>query len=584
MTNPSFEQPVSLNPDNADTVSRSDRLRVWGAVIVAAALVALAYDLAGYPLLDPDEGRNAEVAREMAAAGDFALPTLNELPYVDKPALYFTATAGVIKLLGPTVFAARLPSLLFTLATLAVVAWFGYRLFGRDGAFIATIATAATPFTLAYARTVIFDSALTFFVIVALVAFYNAIELARSRPDGAAWWTAVAWIAMAFGVLTKGPVALAIPLLIAVPFAIWQRAFRTLIDGLAILVFVTIVTPWVVMMQRQVPDYLQYVVWTETVGRLFTDELNRDGPIWYFLLILPAAAFPWTIAAATDLRRVWKTRNAHGLIDRRVGFLLLWVVVPLLFFSLAHSKRPQYILPLVPAVGLMVAASWTAFPRRPTGARAGAAALMLFAVFLLAGQRFIPALVNAKPDIANAIPRTATLLGIACAASAIVSWLFRRERRVLLATFSFPVLLIPFVSQSLMDSIGRERSALDIARALEPHLTASTQVVGVGAYPLSLPFYLRRTLVVSTRDGREFTSNYIVRHLDDLAGGTTTLQPDDWWPEAMVNCDRPRIFVFRSENHDARRFAGEQLNLLVDTGKYAAYGPCGVTDLASAGR
>ncbi len=575
--------PRSAAPSEPNRRVNGDphRLHPWVLGVLLACVVALAFDLPGYPLLDPDEGRNAEVAREMAATGDFALPRLNGIPYIDKPVLFFAVTAMVMKLFGATVLAARLPPLVFTLATLAVVAWFGRRLFGRDGAWIAAIATAATPFSLAYARTVIFDSMMTFFVVTAVVAFYVAIEKATQRTGGAEWWTTLAWVAMAFGVLTKGPIALAIPLFIVVPFAVWQRTVRILVDPMAILLFAVLVAPWVFMMQREVPGYLGYVVGTETIGRIFTDDLQRDGPIWYFLVILPAAALPWTVVAAAGARRAWKNWNVPGTGDHRIGFLLIWIVVPLVFFSLAQSKRPQYILPLVPAVGLIVAAVWTKPSKHLTGAKAGAAVLIAFAFLLFAGNRLIPGLVSAaSPATAAAIPGTAITLALGCAVGGAVAWWGRARREILLAAFALPVLLIPVVSRALMDEIGRERSAAELARAVEPHVTASTQIIGVQAYPLSLPFYLQQTLMLSTLDGSELTSNYVERHVDDLWETSETLRPIDWWREAIVNCNRPRVFVFRSEDRTAKQFAEEQLGLIIDTGKYAAYGPCGTVTLA----
>ena len=123
-------------------------------------LIGLAFGLAGYPLLDPDEGRNAEVAREMAAGNDYILPHLNQLPYLDKPIVFFGVTALSMEFFGPSVFAARLAPLFFTLLTLSLIWSFGNRLYGSVGGWIAAIATGTMPLTLAFARTVIFDSAL----------------------------------------------------------------------------------------------------------------------------------------------------------------------------------------------------------------------------------------------------------------------------------------------------------------------------------------------------------------------------------------------------------------------------------------
>ncbi len=131
-------------------------------LLLLAAVLALGFDLGGYPLFDPDEGRNAEVAREMAETNDFVLPHLDGLPYLDKPIVYFAAAAVTMKVLGPNETAARLPALLFTIATLVVVVRFARRRWGADTGWLAGLALATMPLVLAYARTTIFDSALAF--------------------------------------------------------------------------------------------------------------------------------------------------------------------------------------------------------------------------------------------------------------------------------------------------------------------------------------------------------------------------------------------------------------------------------------
>src|SRR5579864_1297137 len=172
-----------------DSLRRAVPWRSPAALAAVASIVvlvaAVSWGLGGYALLDPDEGRNAEVAREMMAGGDFVLPRLDGLPYLDKPVLFFAADALSQRVLGAGEAAARFPALVFALATAALTAWFAGRLFGRRARWIAGIAALAAPLPIAFARTVIFDSALAFFMVVALCAFYLAVE-ARVARRGAA--------------------------------------------------------------------------------------------------------------------------------------------------------------------------------------------------------------------------------------------------------------------------------------------------------------------------------------------------------------------------------------------------------------
>jgi 4-amino-4-deoxy-L-arabinose transferase-like glycosyltransferase len=577
-------------------------------VAAALLLLAFAFDLGGYALLEPDEGRNAEVAREMAESNDYILPTLNGLPYLDKPALYFAVGASLMEVLGPTELAARLPSLLFTLGTLALVFWFGMRMCGRIGAWTATLVTAATPFTLAYARTVIFDSALTMWTTLAVLGFWMALEGERGtgngeqsvrppspraagsgkREAGSAWWTALAWGAMGFGVLTKGPIALAVPLMIVVPYALWRRRGRQPFEWVAVLLFVSIVLPWVFAVSQDVPDFLEYALVTETARRLTTSELGRTGRLWYFIVILPAAALPWSvvaIAALVERRRgkatgAWQSGVAR---DPRLVFLLCWILVPLAFFTLSQSKRPQYVLPLMPAVGLLVALLWQGAHDRLAGARAGAVALALMGVFLAAASRFIPGWVPASPGVAAAIPGTAVALGIACVLAGVLAWLAASRREVVLLCLSLPVVAIPFVSRGLMDAIGTDRSAVEVAQAIKDVTGPGARVIGVEVYPLSLPFYLQHQLFLSTADGSELTSNYLLRTYRRWRRAPgSPLRHAQWWQEELIACTHPTVFITRADDDAARTVLAAQLALLVETRKYAAYGPCGEEQLAAA--
>ncbi len=557
--------------------------------LIAAAIVVLAgltFRLNGYPLLDPDEGRNAEIAREMAASNDYVVPRLNGLPYLDKPVLYFAAVALTMELVGPTEIAARLPSLLFTLGTIALVGWFGWHAFGPTGGAIAALATGSTPLTLAFARTVIFDSALTFFVVLSILSFFLASEVPRGekgsvKQTSAAWWTVSGWMGMGLGVLTKGPIAIALPLMVIVPYLGWRRRWDAMWDPVAVLLFVAILLPWVLAMSRVVPDFLGYVLVTETFMRLTTDEMQRTGPIWYFIPVLVGGALPWSIVFLAAPRAVRGLRDSTGRWDSRLVLLLLWIVVPLVFFSLSQSKRPQYVLPLIPAVGLLAAQILTGTPAREVITKITGLLLGTIGIVILFARVIVSRLLDVDDLVLQAIPGTALALGTVCLIAGAAAYATASRTAVAVLALSIPVASIPFVSVRLMDAIGADRSARELAVSIEPTLTEQTQLVAVRTYPLSLPFYLRRTLILSTADGSELTSNFIRRSYSRWVGSPESpFRPADWWFDALTECIRPTVFVVRGNDTRVRRLLAARVPLIMENNRVAAYGPCGRSDLA----
>jgi 4-amino-4-deoxy-L-arabinose transferase-like glycosyltransferase len=549
----------------------------WRRPAVLAGLLALAglvWNLGGYALLEPDEGRNAEVMREMAAEGPWWLPRLNGLPYVDKPVVYFAAGAATVRALGATETAARLPSLLFTLGTLVVVAGFARRTIGREAGWHVAIVTAATPFTLAYARTVIFDAALTFFVTAALVALYLAVD-ASERRMAAGRWSLAGWAAVALGVLTKGPIALVFPLLVALPYAAWRRRLSVVLDPRGLLVLLALVLPWVFAMTTVVPDFVRYVLFVETAQRMGTDVLGRTEPWWYFLPIVIGAALPWSLLLPQALPAAIRALRERRP-DPRAVFAALWFLLPLVFFSLSRSKRPQYVLPLLPPVALLVALWWRQRPERLGGTRAAGIALAVLGVSLLAVAPLVPGWVNTRAAVGAAIGPAAVRLGAVALVGGAVAVLAATRGSWALPALVLPVAAIPFVSTTLMDAIGDDRSSRAAAVAVRPFLTDRTEVVAIGVYPLSLPFYLGRTLTLVTEDGHELTSNYVVRRHEELRQlPGSTLRSPDWWEGALAACDRPRVFVVPTDAARLQDRVASSLAILAVTRKFAMYGPCG---------
>src|SRR6266852_3191915 len=232
-------------------------------LLLMLAAVALGWNLNGYRLFDPDEGRNAEVAREMAQSNDYVLPHFDGLPYLDKPIVYFAAAAASMEVLGPTETAARLPAYLFTLATLIVVVWFARRRWGPDTGWLAALALATTPLVLAYARTTIMDSALAFCTTLAILAFWD------ERP-------VLAWAAIGLGSITKGPIAILIHLATLIPYSLLiGRPLRRLFPLAGLGVFAVVALPWFLAVSHRVPEFPHYVFVRETFERVTTKRFHR---------------------------------------------------------------------------------------------------------------------------------------------------------------------------------------------------------------------------------------------------------------------------------------------------------------------
>jgi 4-amino-4-deoxy-L-arabinose transferase-like glycosyltransferase len=535
--------------------------------------VALGWNLNGYRLLDPDEGRNAEVAREMAQTNDYVVPHLDGLPYLDKPIVYFAAAAAVMEFTGPTETAARLPAYLATLATIVLLAAFARRRWGDEAGRIAGLAYATMVLPLAYARTAIFDSTLTLCTTAALLWFWD------ERP-------VAAWAALAVGALTKGPIAVAIPLIALVPHAVLSGTpVRRLFPWRGIAAFAAIVLPWFGVVALKHPDFAHYVFVRETLERVTTRSFHRTAPFWYYLPILPLAAFPWIVPALARVKHWRAAWNARLEPPARDALLLAcWVIVPLLFLSLNQSKLPQYVLPIVPAFALAAARNF-ASSGSATGARAYVLVTAVLGVSLIALTQWLPAPISLTSAEKAAIPPTAVALGIValCSAALVGLGALARRPRTIMFGYAVVVMTIPLLSGRLLTAVGDDRSAGAIANATAVALRVSGgsggggggAVLGVLAYPPSLPFYLRRIIPVATITGAELTSNYIADNVERFrALPGSSLLPEASWREALARCATPTVFVTSAGNGESRAALGAALPLLIADDHYAAYGPC----------
>ena len=535
----------------------------WLILFLALAASALGWDLGGGRLLDPDEGRNAEVAREMAATHDYLVPHLDGLPYLDKPVLYFAAAAATMEILGPRELAARLPALLATFGMVALVVWFARRRYGVDAGWLAGLALATMPMVLAYARTTIFDSTLSFCTTAAVIAFAEDHAI-------------LAWAAIGAGGLTKGPIAILIPLAVVVPHALLTgRSLRNLFPWRGLAVFALVAFPWFLAVTARIPEFPHYAFVRETFQRFTTASFHRTAPFWYYLPIIPVAAFPWIIPALSRVgggrvRWAWEARRVNQ--QARDALLLgCWIVGPLVFFTLNQSKLPQYVLPLMPAFAL-AAARYLSQETPTSGWKTYVASAVVLTAGLLFLSSLLPSRIPLTPAERAAIPGAGRALAavLACAAAIVALGAWRRRRTIVAAGYAAAVIALPLVTRPLLRAVGDDRSAAALADAVR----GRGEVLSVAAYPPSLPFYLRRPVLVATATARELTSNFIADYADTYrAVPDSPLLPADAWRARLASCPESTVFV-TGAGDTTTRAALAVLPLLFLDGHYAAYGPC----------
>jgi 4-amino-4-deoxy-L-arabinose transferase-like glycosyltransferase len=327
-------------------MSHSLPFRATG-VLLGLVLALLVFRLGAVPLVGPDEPRYTRVAVEMHRAGEWVRPTLRGEPWLEKTPLFYWLAGGAFTALGETETAARVPSVLAALLLVGATALFGARLYGSAAGLHAGFVAGTSLLPFAYARAASMDMLLAATVTV-------AIGLAALRVLGIAGRLAIVAAAAAAGLATlaKGPLGLLLPILVLGGYVAATREWRLareLLDPWAVAAFFAVAAPWYVAILRdQGRHFLDVFVLNHNVQRFTSTVHNHPGPPWYYLVVLLAGLVPWSGLALPALFRSAPRTSRTDLL------VLLWLGLPLVFFSLAGSKLPGYILPCVPPLALLM--------------------------------------------------------------------------------------------------------------------------------------------------------------------------------------------------------------------------------------
>ncbi|MEO8224290.1 MAG: phospholipid carrier-dependent glycosyltransferase [Gammaproteobacteria bacterium] len=323
----------------------------WLLISLLAAVYGVL--LAVRPLAENDEFRYAEIAREILASGNWVSPTLAGVRYFEKPIFGHWVNAVSLAAFGETAFAARLPSALFTIFTGLFLYQFARRVTPRPfvPAF-ALFAYLSCMFVWFIGSIAILDPLLNLPVTAAIGLYY----LAWKTTDERARRVLLALVGLAAGVafLTKGFLALALPVIVVGPFLLWRREWSRFVSDLwlPVIVAFVVVLPWALLINAEQPDFWRYFFWEEHIRRFFgEDEAQHAQPVWFFLAALPLLGLPWTMAAPTALAGLRRGVGDPPL----VVFLALWFAMPFLFFSFSSGKLLTYVAPCFPPAALLLA-------------------------------------------------------------------------------------------------------------------------------------------------------------------------------------------------------------------------------------
>jgi 4-amino-4-deoxy-L-arabinose transferase-like glycosyltransferase len=477
----------------ASPPSARERL-LYAGLAALLVLVSLA-TLANRPLFNPDEGRYAEIPREMLSGGDWVIPHLNGLDYIEKPPLQYWATALMYRVFGVSEFSARLYTALTALGTMAWVWFLGLKLWGREVGWRCAAVICGMLMLTALGQLLSLDMSLAFYMTASLTGFLMAQQFASSQRR----WMMLAWAAAALGMLTKGLIAAAIPTAVLIIYSLWSRDFspwRKLHWKWGLPLFLVLVVPWHWLAALRLPDFLQFYFVREHFARYLTPIADRAEPWWFFGWVFLAGTLPWTVSSLRVLIGGWRAHRAAVSQFNPHLFLWIWVVFILVFFSLSDSKLMPYILPVMPALALLIGAQPT--PTLKQDFLLTAVLTTLAGLAMLVASLNWPAMVASSDRSASFLPlaKPLTLIAVLVTATGVFVWVqgARDATRagVFLGVGWCLAWLLLVRAAALLAPIY---SGVALASAL-PAADRDAPLYSVRTYNQSLTFYLQRAVTL----------------------------------------------------------------------------------------
>ncbi|MBX9705377.1 MAG: glycosyltransferase family 39 protein [Gammaproteobacteria bacterium] len=468
-----------------------DTKKSWFAdLILLSLLCCLLYGvlLGARPLNTPDEGRYAEVAREMLVSGNYITPQLDQVAFLDKPPLVYWLTAGSLHIAGINSWAARvIPALFAWLGCLAVYVT-ARQLYSRRAAWLAASIQATALLYFGLAHYLNMDLTVAVLIGISLQSFLLGVKATR----GNRWYFYIAYLSSAAAVLTKGMIGIVFPLMIIGSWIVlcqqWQVLKKMYLPtGLAL--FLLAALPWYIAVQQQTPEFWHYFFVHEQFTRFTGQQFNNLAPFWYYLPVIILGFYPWSVWLLPALKQAWQQGKQYN----ENVFLLLWLGLVTVFFSIPAAKISSYILPVFPALALItgnyVAQQWqqTVAWRWPIRVAAVCNSILAVACFYLA-RHDIPGVDFTKAALQLNLIAVILLLG-----SGIMLWFKQSLWRI--TSLAITIVGVAWLALSSIPLVLQD-SVYPLTQKLIPLVRSNDHVVSYHGYYQDLPFYLQRQIMV----------------------------------------------------------------------------------------
>jgi 4-amino-4-deoxy-L-arabinose transferase-like glycosyltransferase len=486
---------------------RNKLLAVQLVVVFGVCGFFFFFGLGAFGLLGADEPRYAQIAREMLARHDWIVPTLNGVPWLEKPVLLYWKMMSSYSLFGVSDWAARVPAAVN--ATLVVLGIFFFmRRFRFASELDAAMIAASSAGMVGFGRGASTDMLVSAPFALAMMCWWTWHQSSKKL------WLLLFYALLACGALAKGPVAPALAVLVVGAYAALRRDGKFFVRSLSVpgfVLFFVIVLPWYLAVQHKVPQFFRVFFVEHNLERFGTNLYQHAQPFWYYIPVFILATLPWTVfalpalvQAGRDAWKQWRPKHSAQVIEAATiaddglsSFLFLWIIVPIVFFSISRAKLPGYILPAIPAAALLTA---DYLHRAKAISRIKIALHALVCAFLLVGALVAPfAMVKQVPPMALQIGMMVTGGLIA----AMVLLMVRREGvRVLhFVTLVPTVLAVAFLLRPAAPTIDGTQSARPISQRLTE--------LGAGNDPVAV-FNVKRQITY----GLNFYRNQPVSHYE----------------------------------------------------------------------